>query len=155
LPLTESNISADFLAWKHLLRVENRNGRDYIYDNVRKKYLLLQPEEFVRQLVVIWLIHHQKVNRNRIQVEKEVNINGLKRRFDIIVYDRSTQPFALIECKAPDVVINQGVFDQISVYNKVMHAPFLVVTNGVLTFLASVQEETMSYTFHKYWPVWE
>jgi type I site-specific restriction-modification system R (restriction) subunit len=155
LPLTENSIPADFLSWKHLLRIVHKNGRDYIYDGVRKKYLLLQPEEFVRQLVVIWLMHDQKVNRNRIQVEKELIIHGLKRRFDIIVYDRNIQPLALIECKAPDVIINQAVFDQIAVYNKVLHAPFLMVTNGVLTFLASVQHETMSYSFHESWPSWE
>jgi hypothetical protein len=126
-----------------------------MYDGIRKKYVVLQPEEFVRQLVIVWLIHDQKVHRNRIQVEKELMINGLRRRFDIIVYDRNIQPHVLIECKAPDIALNQAVFDQVAVYNMVVHAPFLLVTNGVRAFLASMQHQSLSYTFHNKWPSWE
>jgi hypothetical protein len=153
--LTDKNIPIDLLLWKLHLTIAHKDGREYIYDGIRKKYVLLQPEEFVRQLVIVWLINDQKVHRNRIQVEKELLINGLRRRFDIIVYDRNVQPYALIECKAPEVVLNQAVFDQIAVYNMVVQAPFLLVTNGVMTYLASMQHQSLAYTFHSTWPSWE
>lgn len=153
--MTDFSIPIDLLSRKHHLTLVQKDGREYVYDGIRKKYVVLQPEEFVRQLVVIWLIHDQKVHRNRIQVEKELIINGLRRRFDIIIYDRNIQPYVLIECKAPDVALNQAVFDQVAVYNMAVHAPFLLVTNGVRAFLASIQHQSLSYIFHNKWPLWE
>jgi hypothetical protein len=134
--------------------ISEKNGIKYIFDPIRKKNIILQPEEMVRQLVIQWLIAKSVFSRNAIQVEKLVRINNLKRRFDILIYDKKTQPNVLIECKAPSEVINQSVFDQISVYNMAMKAPYLIVTNGHSSWMAQQNMEAKRYDFFSELPAW-
>lgn len=131
-----------------------QNDRTYILDPIRKKYLVLQPEELVRQTCILWMID-QGFSRNRLQVEKLIKINGLTRRFDIVVYDKEVRPFILVECKAPDVRIDQSTFDQIASYQMALNAPYLMVSNGISNYLAQMNHEVQQYRFFNEIPSWE
>ena len=131
-----------------------QNDRTYILDPIRKKYLVLQPEELVRQTCILWMID-QGFSRNRLQVEKLIKINGLSRRFDIVVYDKEVRPYILVECKAPDVRIDQSTFDQIASYQMALNAPYLMVSNGISNYLAQMNHEVKQYRFFNEIPSWE
>src|SRR5215217_2599749 len=115
-------------------KLEERNGQRFIFDGIRKKWLLLTDEEWVRQNFVAYLINEMKYPATLIALEKSLELNGLKKRFDILVYDAAHQPWMLVECKAPQVVLNEAVLQQVLRYNISIPVPFIVITNGTLTF---------------------
>jgi len=129
------------------LKLKTDQGKRQIFDPIRKKYLVLQPEELVRQLWVQYLIHDLNCPAHLIAIEQKIVVNGLTRRYDIVVYNRSMEASILIECKAPQVGIRQSVFDQIAQYNMVMKVPYLVVSNGRQTYACSVDWEKEDYKF--------
>ena len=153
MSLIKKKINIDLLSWKNELIISQKEGKTFVLDPIRKKKILLQPEELVRQLMIQWLIQKTDFNRNNIQVEKLIKINHLSRRFDIVVYDKNIQPYILIECKAPDIRISQSTFDQIAVYNMTLSAPFLIVTNGFETYCAIMDHKSKSYVFMDEIPV--
>jgi len=153
LSLIENKINIDLLHWKNELIISQKEGKTFVLDPIRKKKILLQPEELVRQLMIHWLIDKTNFNRNNIQVEKLIKINNLSRRFDIVVYDKNTQPYILIECKAPDIRISQSTFDQIAVYNMALSAPYLIITNGLDTFCTKMDHINKSYVFFDEIPI--
>lgn len=126
--------------YKDQLKIKKEGNSTFIFDQIRKKYIVLQPEELVRQLLILHLI---KIGypKEKIQVEKGLNINGLKRRFDIVVYDQRFFPYLLIECKSHTVPISQDTFDQIANYNVQLRAPYLLVTNGLQTYCCELDFE--------------
>jgi hypothetical protein len=147
LSLIEKKINVDLLHWKDELILSQNAGKTFVFDPIRKKKIQLQPEELVRQLMIHWFLKKSNFNRNNIQVEKLITIHQLKRRFDIVVYDKNINPYILIECKAPDVRIAQATFDQIAVYNMALSAPYLMVTNGLETYCAMMDHLHKSYIF--------
>ena len=116
-------------------KVKKQNGTVMIFDIVRKKYVVLTPEEWVRQHVVHYLVEKKGYAISRVAVEREIELYGLKRRFDIVVFDRSGNPWLLVECKAPAVALTQKVFDQVFRYNLTLAAPYVAITNGCGTGL--------------------
>ena len=112
------------------LKMKEIGKNIYIFDEIRKKYLLLTPEEWVRQNFIQYLNQEKKFPIGLIGVEKIVSYNFIKNRLDIIVYDHSGNPYLIVECKAPHVNINQETFYQIGKYNSQLKAKYLVVTNG-------------------------
>lgn len=147
MSLTEQSIELGLIQFNAQLRISQKEGKTYIFDPVRKKNIVLQPEEFVRQLFVHWIIKETNFSRNCIQVEKMVLVNNIYRRFDIVIYDKNTKPYILVECKAPEVRISQQTFDQVAAYNMPLLAPYLVVTNGVLTWCVKMNHELKRYDF--------
>lgn len=146
--ITQSmQLSIDFLQYKPLLKVKKEKDQRLIFCLIRKKYLVFQPEELVRQLTVQYLIADRGFKRNSIQVERGLTVNGLFRRTDIIVYDAAVHPFLLVECKRPKVKITQTVFDQIARYNLTLKVKYLLVTNGIDTFCCEMNYELQSYRF--------
>ena len=113
-----------------------------IFDIVRKKYLLLTPEEWVRQHVVHYLIFHKKYPLGLMQIEKLIKYNSLKTRADILVLDTNSNPLILVECKAPSVSIDKDAFFQIAKYNSSLKAKYLFVTNGLVHYCCE-----MDYAF--------
>ncbi len=103
---------------------------------IRKKYIQLTPEEWVRQHFVHLLINHKGYPKSLISVEKQLTINRLKKRTDIVVYNNLGLPHLIVECKSPSIKINQTVFDQITRYNSNLQAKYLVLTNGLHHFFA-------------------
>jgi hypothetical protein len=128
-------------------KIIEREGKFYIFDLLRKKELLLTPEEWVRQHFVQFLIHQKGYSKNHISLEKGLQLNDLKKRTDILVYNLDAVPIMLIECKAPNVKITQDVFDQAARYNMIYKVKYLVVTNGLDHFFCEMDYECESYRF--------
>lgn len=129
------------------IQTQKQNGRIMIWGQIRKRWLVLQPEELIRQLAILYLIEEKKISKSKIQVEKKFLVLGLEKRFDILVYDDDFQPMLLVECKRPDVSIQQDVFDQISLYNIALKVPYLWLTNGPQNYACLIDWESKKYTF--------
>ncbi|MGV3561198.1 type I restriction enzyme HsdR N-terminal domain-containing protein [Larkinella arboricola] len=123
------------------------DGKPYIFDVLRKKYVLITPEEWVRQHVVHLLLNQYGYPKALIRSEGGLKLNQLRKRTDLLVFDRSGKPFLLVECKAPQVSVNQQVFDQIARYNHIHQAPYLVVTNGLTHFCCCVDHQLNTVNF--------
>lgn len=128
-------------------KVKKQADKPYIYDSIRRKYLLLTPEEWVRQHFTHYLIDHLNYPRGLITTESGLKYNKLQRRTDIVVFDRQAAPYMIVECKAPSVAINQQVFNQIAVYNKVLQARLLVVSNGLQHYCCRFQAAEQRWEF--------
>jgi hypothetical protein len=115
-------------------KIEQRNGQPYFFDALRKKWLRLTEEEWVRQNFVNYLVAEMQYPAALIALEKGLVLNDLKKRFDVLVYDSSHQPWMLVECKAPQVALNDAVLEQVLRYNISIPVPYLVITNGAATF---------------------
>lgn len=111
------------------ITLKSEGSKDYIFDTVRKKWLVLTPEEWVRQHIVLHLLDTLNYPPSSIAIEKVVEINGMPKRFDVLVYVNA-EPAILIECKAPNVAITEGVFHQACRYNASIKAPFAALFNG-------------------------
>lgn len=118
-----------------------------IFDTVRKRYVALSPEEWVRQHFVQYLIASFGVPASLIVVEKSLVLNNMKKRADVLIYNNKGNPLMIVECKAPDVKISQKTFDQIARYNMVFKVQFLLVTNGLEHFCCLVDFEKQGYSF--------
>jgi len=129
--------------------------RKYIFDFIRKKFVLLTPEEWVRQNFLRYLIEEKKYPATLIAVEKEFKLNNLSKRGDAVVYNKSGKPFLIIEFKAPEVKINQKVFDQIARYNMKLNVDYLIVSNGIQHFGCKIDYTIKNYIFLKEIPLYE
>lgn len=147
-------IPIDFFKYRHLLRLREKDGKRFVFDPIRQKDILLQPEEWVRQLVILFLIEELKYNRNRFRVELMLKVNQLTRRCDVLIYDHKMSPWMLIECKSAEVPLSQAVFDQIARYNLPLKVPFLLVTNGLSTCCCSMNYQDNTYEFIPQLPPW-
>ena len=105
-------------------RFKNSENKIAIFDEIRKKFILLTPEEWVRQHVVQYLLQDKNYPKSYINIEKLIKVNELNKRYDIVVYQPNGELFLLIECKAPEVKISQQTFDQIARYNLVLNAKY-------------------------------
>ena len=133
-------------------RFKNSENKVSIFDEIRKKFILLTPEEWVRQHVVQFLLQDKKYPKSYINVEKLIKINNLSKRYDGVVFQPNGEIFLLIECKAPEVPISQQTFDQIARYNLVMKAKYLMVTNGLNHYFCQMDFENEKYVFLKELP---
>lgn len=133
-------------------RFKNSENKVSIFDEIRKKFILLTPEEWVRQHVIHFLIYEKKYPKSYINVEKVVKVNGMNKRYDIIVFNKDGSIFLLIECKAPEITIDQKAFDQIARYNMILNATYLMVTNGLNHYFCEMDFEKEQYSFLKYLP---
>ena len=110
--------------------IKKEGDKEMIFDAVRKRWVILTPEEWVRQNFLQYIIHVKKYPSSLIAVEKEISLGELKKRFDIVVYDRDSKPWMIIECKEMNVALDKTVLDQVLRYNMVLQVPYLVITNG-------------------------
>jgi len=133
-------------------RFKNSENKIHIFDTIRKKFVVLQPEEWVRQNVVQFLIKEKKYPKSLINVEKQLTINSLKKRYDIVVFDQKGNISILVECKAPKIKVNQQTFDQIASYNMQLKASFLMVTNGLHHFYCKMDYTQEKYQFFEHIP---
>jgi len=133
-------------------RIKNSENNTYIFDVIRKKFVVLQPEEWVRQNCIQFLINEKNFPLNLINVEKVVRINGLNKRYDIIAYNSDGSIFLIVECKAPKVKISQSAFDQIARYNLTLKASYLMVTNGLNHYFCTIDHNLGIYNFLKELP---
>ena len=118
--------------------ITQKRDKYLIFDIIRKKNVLLTPEEWVRQNFVRFMLEELDYPRSMVKVESGLKVNQLQKRSDVLVYDRSAIPFLLAECKSWKVPISQSAFDQILIYNQEVKAPYLVLTNGIHHFCCAV-----------------
>ncbi len=118
-----------------------------VFDQLRKKYVVLTPEEYVRQNFVAWLIKYLHYPESLLANEIGINLNGTKKRCDTVVFNPNGSPLIIVEYKAPDIVITQNVFDQIMRYNMCLHARYLIVSNGMKHYCCVINYENGAYNF--------
>ncbi len=133
-------------------RLKQEKNTTHIFDEVRKKFLVLTPEEWVRQHFVQFLIQEKKYPRSLIKLEGGLKLNSLQKRSDILIFNTSGEKIVLVECKAPSVKISQAAFDQVARYNFIHRVKYLVVSNGLEHFCCDIDVENKSYTFLKELP---
>jgi len=128
-------------------RFKNSENKVSIFDAIRKKFIILTPEEWVRQHVVQFLMTEKNYPQSLLNVEKVLQVNGLRKRYDIVVYNSDGTIHILIECKAPEVTISQSTFDQIAQYNMTLQSNYLMVTNGLNHYFCQMDNENEKYQF--------
>ena len=127
--------------------IRSQSGRRVILDPIRKRFVPLTPEEWVRQHFIQYLIQNLDVPPVLTEVEVTVPIDGRHYRADIVVYNRLLEPILMVECKRPSLKMGQNVFDQIGHYNSGLHVPYLVVTNGMQHYCCRVDHIHRTYHF--------
>ena len=134
------------------IRLRKQDEQLQIFDSIRGKWLVLTPEEWVRQNTIIYISDTLEAPMSRIANEVTINYNGLSKRCDSIIYDDYGNPLIIIEYKRTDVAITQRVFDQIATYNLQLCVPYLIVSNGLQHLLCKVDFENRKYIFAEQWP---
>ena len=118
-----------------------------VFDMVRRKYVSLTPEEWVRQHLLHYLVHDKEVPKSLIGIEKKILINNMVKRTDLVVYSRNAKPLLIAECKAPSVKITQQAFDQAARYNLSLDVRYFILTNGMDTFFCTIDHVQQAYHF--------
>lgn len=134
-------------------RLKKEGQKRFIFDLIRKKYVQLSSEEWVRQNCIRFLIEEKRINKFSIAIEKEIEFNGIKKRFDIVSYSSEGKINLLVECKAPNIEINQKTFDQILIYNKILKSKYLMVTNGINHYYCKINEDRKNIKFLANFPL--
>ena len=134
-------------------RLKKEGQKRFIFDLIRKKYVQLSSEEWVRQNCIRFLIEEKRISKFSIAIEKEIEFNGIKKRFDIVSYSSEGKINLLVECKAPNIEINQKTFDQILIYNKILKSKFLMVTNGINHYYCKINEDRKNIKFLANFPL--
>ena len=134
-------------------RLKKEGQKRFIFDLIRKKYVQLNSEEWVRQNCIRFLIEEKRINKFSIAIEKEIEFNGIKKRFDIVSYSSEGKINLLVECKAPNIEINQKTFDQILIYNKILKSKYLMVTNGINHYYCKINEDRKNIKFLANFPL--
>jgi len=133
----------------------NEDGKTEVFDTIRKKYLVLQPEEWVRQQFIGFLIQHKNYPASLISIEKGLKVNQLQKRFDAVIFDRNGNPLVLIEFKAPSIKLTEKTFSQVAAYNLKMRVKYLIISNGLKHYCCKMDYENSSYQFLKDIPDYE
>ena len=131
------------------IKVKKSADQLLVWDETRRKYVALTPEEWVRQHFVHFLISEKGYRQELIANEVSIKLNGTAKRCDTVIYDRLLTPLMIVEYKAPSITITPKVFDQIVRYNRVLHVQYLIVSNGLRHFCCQINYETLSYRFLK------
>ncbi|MDZ4824389.1 MAG: type I restriction enzyme HsdR N-terminal domain-containing protein [Flavobacteriales bacterium] len=120
-----------------------------MWDETRKKWIVVTPEEWVRQHLIEYLVQEKKFPRGLLSVEKGLRVNGLFKRTDVVAFGTNSKALLLAECKSPTIKLSQGVFDQAARYNLTLRVPFLLITNGLEIFCCKINFEIGNYEFLK------
>mgnify|MGYP001401117517 CR=1 FL=1 len=137
----------DFILPKYNFKTRLVSGKKQIFDPVRKKYVYLTKEEWVRQNIIQFLIIEKFYPVSLIRVEFNLKFNTLSKRADIVCFDNNGSVMLLVECKSPEIQLNQNVFDQIAIYNLSFKSKFLLVTNGLNYFCCEMNYSLKKYSF--------
>lgn len=128
-------------------RIRVMNNRDEIFDQVRKKFVALTPEEWVRQNFIDYLVNTKNVPLSLIGIEVPLVYNKMKKRGDIVIWSNSGKPKLIVECKAPEVLLTQDVFHQVAMYNMTLNVDYIVVTNGMSHYACMIDHINSTYYF--------
>lgn len=155
--ITEAHMAQIFIDVESIapqLKIKKVGEVQKIYDPIRKKYFVLTPEEFVRQTFLVHLTGVLKYPKLLIQVEKEVLVNTLKKRFDVLVFNKKGSAIMLVECKNANIKLNKNVLEQAVNYNLSLKVPYLIITNGVATLAFKINFETKTWVALEEIPLW-
>ncbi len=130
-------------------KIKSERDLEYVYDQFRKKYVRLTPEEWVRQNFALYLVSDKSYPASRMMIEKSLKVNKMSKRCDILVCDDAGKPVLMVECKSPDIKIGQSTFEQVSVYNIVFHVKYLIITNGLQHYCCTVDFTNQTVDFLK------
>jgi hypothetical protein len=144
----------DFLQFQSQLKVTKKENVTSVYDPVRRKKIIVTPEEVVRQMVLCYLLEVCGYPLHRIRVEVGIVVNGRRRRCDIVVFDQAISPWLIVECKSPKLPLTQAAFEQAAAYNLNWKAPFLAITNGQATFSCALHHAEQRFEFMSNFPEW-
>lgn len=136
-------------------KIKKEGGKHYILDLIRRKYVVITPEEWVRQHFLNYLMADLKYPKALFKVESGLKFNQMQKRSDILIYNRQGKPWMLIECKSPDIKLTQKAFNQIAVYNMTLGAEYLAVTNGMVHFCCRAKTTDSEAEFLKDFPAFE
>jgi len=128
-------------------RIKTENEKVFIYDIIRKKFVVLKPEEWVRQNFIRYLSSEKNYPESLMAIEKKIMVNGKQRRFDLVIYSKTGMPFLIAEFKAPNVKITQETFDQVVRYNMALQVDNVLVSNGMRHFACEIDYEKNSYRY--------
>ena len=134
---------------------EGESGKHEIFDEIRKKFVRLTPEEWVRQHFLYYMTGHLGFPASLIVVEAAIRYNKLVKRFDILAYRADGKPCLVVECKAPDVEMTQAVFDQVAMYNMTLLVDYVIVTNGLTHYACRIDHEKRTYAFLQEMPAYD
>ena len=126
----------------YTLKVRGEGSQQEVFDPVRQKWVVMTPEERVRQVFILYLLNVKGFPLSHLSVEHAVTVNGMTQRYDLVVFDDKLQPYMVVECKAPHVKLTQKVVEQAGRYNAVLRAPLVCVTNGVERMVFQVNFES-------------
>ena len=132
---------------EYKFRIKKQDEKLLIFDSQRKRYVSLTPEEWVRQHFIQFMIEAKGYPAAYLAIEKQLNLNGMKKRCDAILYDNTAQPIMIIEFKAPNVLISQATFDQVAVYNSKLNVDFFIISYGIEHYCCRVNIQTARYEF--------
>jgi len=132
---------------EYIFRIKKQTDRLLIFDSQRKRYVSLTPEEWVRQNFIRFLVEVKGYPAALLAIEKQLNMNGMKKRCDAILFDKDAKPIMIIELKAPNVPISQSTFDQVAVYNAKLKVDFFMISNGMEHFCCRVNTKTARYEY--------
>ena len=113
------------------LKIRENDSKKEVFDPVRQKWVVMTPEEHVRQVFILYLLNVKQLPLSHLSVEHAVTVNGMTQRYDLVVFDDALQPYMVVECKAPHIKLTQKVVEQAGRYNSILKAPLLCVTNGL------------------------
>lgn len=132
--------------WKKFpIKLKTELEKDYVFDEIRKKWIICTPEEWVRQNIIWYLVEELNYPRSLIAVEKRIQFNNINKRFDIVIYDKLLKPWMLVECKSPNVNIDQSVLFQTLTYHSVLNCQYWLMTNGNTTFCANYEPPNIEW----------
>lgn len=134
-------------------RFKNSENKRLIFDSIRKKFVVLTPEEWVRQHTIRFIVEHNHIPASHLSVERELILNQTKKRYDVVVFNSDGGIDLIVECKAPSIAITQSTFDQIARYNLVTQARYLMVTNGLNHYFCKLDYEGKQYVFLDNFPL--
>ncbi len=131
---------------------EDELGFAEIFDNFRKRYIKLTPEEWVRQNFAMYLVHYKGYPQSRIKLEKSIKIGDSNKRCDIVYFDKNLCPEIIIECKSTDISLSNRTFSQIAMYNSLLKVKYLIATNGFTHYVSKIDYENNKFEFINYIP---
>ena len=134
---------------EYIFRIKQENAKQLIFDKIRKKFIVLTPEEWVRQNFIEYLKNEKKYPAALMAVEKQIIVNGKQRRYDLLIYNRKGLPHVIVEFKAPDVKITQQTFDQVVRYNMALQVEKVIVSNGLQHFACEIDYKSNNYSYLK------
>ncbi|MBZ9778741.1 type I restriction enzyme HsdR N-terminal domain-containing protein [Psychroflexus sp. CAK8W] len=132
---------------EYSFKFKSKENKPAIFSILRKKYLILTPEEWVRQHCVHFLISEKNYSKNLLNEERQIQVNGILKRYDIVSFSSNGTIELIVECKAPSVDITQETFDQIARYNMALKADYLMITNGINHYFCQMDYENETYIF--------